>query len=194
MLQRVLNEDYQVKFRDYGTIKIPKGTMVDYKGKQDPHIRHCLVADFGWIEENYPELSKKMKTDAMKYGILIPKEKLMLALRVRFIYDDCGNCLDIYKDAYGAKRYCRMLSHIKDKVQWLTITDDWDEPDCPLRSDMLIQMVDRDYKVVITGQQIKIDDEYAIDKILPFSWEKPTIEEHRRLKDLIYNLQGDATK
>lgn len=187
MLQRVLSKDYKTVFRDYGMIEIPQGTMVDYRSHKDPHIQYCPVGEFDWIDEKYPEQSLQMKANAVKHGILVPKEELMLALRLRFAYDDRGSCRDIFRDVYAGTRYCRMESSIKGKVQWLTVTDDWDEPDCPLRSDMLIQLTGKEGKVAITEQQVKAGDEYAIEKVLPFSWEKPATQEQKLLMDLIYN-------
>ncbi len=188
MLLRVLKEDFSVKFRGYGTITIPKGTSADSKDYADPHTGYCPVNEFGWINDNYPEQCEEMNPDAIKYGIAVPKELLILALRVRFLYGDPGYCRDIYRNIYGHRKYCRMESRIRGKVQWLTITDIWEEPDCPLRSDMLIQLTDKDGRVAITEQQIKEGDEYAIDKLLPLSWENAGTEEQKQFMSSIYNL------
>jgi hypothetical protein len=187
MLLRVLKEDFSVKFRGYGIITVPKGTPADSKDYADPHVKYCPVNEFGWIND-YPGQCDEMKSDAIKHGIMVPKERLILALRVLFLYGDPGYCRDIYRNIYGNRKYCRMESRVRDKVQWLTVTGDWEEPDCPLRSDMLIQLTDKDDRVVITEQQIKEGEEYAIDKHLPLSWENAGTEEQQQFMSSIYNL------
>lgn len=92
MLLKVLNENYEVRFMDYGTIEIPKGTRVDDKEYENPHTTHCPVNEFDWIDDRYPGQSQKMKAEAIAHGIAIPKEMLVKALRVRFVYGDSGYC------------------------------------------------------------------------------------------------------
>ena len=186
MLFRVLREDYKIRFRDYGTIEIPKGTMVDYQSGEDPDINYFPVGEYGWLEKGYPEQSCAMTADAIRYGILIPKDKLAKALRLRFVYDDSGNCRDIYKAVNREIRCCRMESRREDKVEWFTVTPDWEEPDCPLRTDILIQIVDRDGKVILSEQQEKASDGSVSEKLYPFSWEKPQTTQQEELMRLIY--------
>ena len=187
MLFNVLKEDYTVEFRNYGTIEIPKGTMVDCQSGEDPDINYFPVCEFDWLEKGYPEQSRTMMADAIEYGILIPRDKLTKALRLRFVYDDSGNCRDIYKAVNREIRCCRMESRREDKVEWFTVTPDWEEPDCPLRTDILIQIVDRDGKAILSEQQEKTPDGSVSDKTFPFSWEKPQATQQEELmRHLIY--------
>jgi len=188
MLYRVLKEDYKFEFMHYGILEVPKGTAVDYKAAGDHEFAHLPLLEYDWIDEKYPDQSKELKADAIRNKIMIPKEQLTLALRIRFIYDNSGYCRDIYKAINGEYKYCRMESRSDDRVEWLTVTPDWEEPNCPLRTDMLIQVVDENGKVIITEQQEKIDGEYRSEKRYPFSWEKTVDLEIHELISKIYGL------
>lgn len=190
MLFIVLKENLKVEFRDFGIIEIPKGTAVDHK-RNEGLDSYYSVCEFGWIDERYPQQSERMKNEAQEHGIPIQEEKLIKALRVRFLYGDSGFCRDIYKAINGKYKYCRMGMHRYDAIDWLTVTPDWEEPDCPLRTDIQIQIADKEGRVIIiTKRQENIEDQdkFTSGKAFPFSWEKPATEEEQELMNLIYNM------
>lgn len=71
-----LKKDYTLKFRNYGTITVPKGTQVSNKTAEGFDDNYNFVTDFNWIEENYPTIKDLLKHDAYYYGINVPKEYL----------------------------------------------------------------------------------------------------------------------
>lgn len=169
MLVKVLKEDVGIDFGVYGKLTIPKGTMISRKAVTGDAPILNYVCEFDWINRLYPEISDELSKDIV-YGINIPEDKLIRVLRIKFLYDDYGNCRDIFRDYYAPERCCRMMTGNDTLVRWCSITKE-NEPNCPLRTDMLIQVVDPGGKVIITEQQV-VKGEFRAEKQFPFSWEK----------------------
>lgn len=108
MLIKVLKENVTLDFRNFGEITVPIGTKVNHQTALGEDPTYNFVCEFDWTDEKYPEISNILKQDAESYGLNIPKDKLTSALWVKFLYDDSGNCKDIFKDFYSNKKYCRM--------------------------------------------------------------------------------------
>lgn len=172
MLVKVLKENYTINFRGYGEITVPQGTMTDHKTATGCDPDSNFVCEFDWIDTCYPEIASALKQDIDNYRINVPEDKLITALRVRFAYDDSGSCCDIFINRYGSRKYCRMESHGK-RICWYSLTPDWEEPDCLLRTDMLIQILGRNGKVAVSEQQVKENEDYFAEKRCLFSWENP---------------------
>jgi len=171
MLITVLKNDVTINFRNYGNITVPKGTRVDHQTALGEDPRYNFVCEFEWINKKYSQINNILRHDVEVYGINIPSENLIKALRVRFMYDDSGNCKDIFRNMYANKKYCRMEVLRENQVQWYSVTDDWEEPDCPLRTDILIQVADSTGTVLFTEQQYKTGDEFFTEKTFPLSWQ-----------------------
>lgn len=67
-------QDVTLKFRDYGSITIPKGTGLTHQTANGVDKNYHFVNDFNWIRTNYPTIDRVLLHDAMYYGIDIPKE------------------------------------------------------------------------------------------------------------------------
>lgn len=172
MLVKVLKEDVTVSFRNYGNITVPRGTMTNHRTALGDDPACNFVCEFDWIDTHYPQIANILKSDAGSYGINIPEDKLIRALRVKFLYDDYGNCRDIFRDYYAPERYCRMDTG-DGLVQWCSLTGS-NEAYCPVRTDILIQVVSPDGKVVTIKQQYIESAEHKTPKTFAFSWEKIT--------------------
>ena len=185
MLVKVLKEDVTLDFRGYGKITVPGGTMTSYKAPMGNNPECNFVCEFDWIDKLYPEIGNALKNDASVFGINISVEMLMPALRVKFLYDESGNCRDIFRDIYTSRKYCRMESR-SGYVSWFSVTPDWEEPDCPLRTDILIQIMGKDGKVAVTEEQLKKDGDYYADKRCLFSYEEQEAHEPGEVSYSIY--------
>ena len=185
MLVKVLKENYTVDFREYGKITVPHGTMTCHKAAMGDDPDYHQVSEFSWIDRDYPAIAAVLKPDMEQYGIKVCDNLLIPALRVRFIYDDSGSCRDIFIDRYSSKKYCRMESNGK-RICWYTVTPDWEEPDCPLSTDILIQILGRNGKVAVTEQQKKENGDYFAEKRCLFSWENPHEDELGECSIAIY--------
>ncbi|MBB4035397.1 hypothetical protein GGR21_001290 [Dysgonomonas hofstadii] len=185
MLVKVLKDDFTIDFREYGKIKVPIGTMTSHKTPTVDNPEYNFVCEFDWIDKQYPEIGNTLKRDASVFGINIPVEMLMPALRVKFLYDESGNCRDIFRDIYTSRKYCRMESRGR-YVGWFSVTPDWEEPDCPIRTDILIQVMGRDGKVAATEIQFEKDGNYYAEKHFLFSNEKQEDHELGDVSHLIY--------
>lgn len=170
MLLRVLKEDFTVNFRNYGEITIPKGTLSGQKKLTGDDSVYNVVCEYDWIDRQYPDICDSLKADVEEYGINIPEEMLIKALRVKFMYDNSCFCRDIFFSKHMNKKYCRMESSV-GLVDWYSVTPDWEEPDCPLRTDMLIQILGRDGKVAVTEQASEVNGIFKTEKKFLFSWE-----------------------
>lgn len=73
-MPKVLSQDVIINFKDYGDIKIPKGTATTHKTATGIDERYNFVNDFGWIDRDYNKISRMLKHDATYYGIIIPAE------------------------------------------------------------------------------------------------------------------------
>lgn len=171
-MRTVLKEDYTVEIEGYANVTIPKGTLTDLKMAAGKNTGDSFICESDWIDKYYPQAASALKQHVDGCGIVVPKDMLIPALRLRFIYDDMGSCRDIFIDMYSSKKYCRM-EYSKTRSCWYTITPDWEEPDCPLRTDMLIQILRKDGKVAVIEQQTKENGEYFAEKQCLFSWENP---------------------
>lgn len=185
MLLNVLKEDVTVEFRQFGKITIPKGTLTGYNAATGDNPGYNFVCEYDWMDKLYPEIREKLKPDAVEYGINIPEDMLMSALRVRFIGGDSGYCRDIFYSDHTKQKYCRMEIQ-NGLVGWYSLTPDWEEPDCPLRTDMLIQVLAKDGKVAVTEQQTVKNGDYKTEKKFLFSWEKDINHELRECSTPIY--------
>lgn len=188
MLVKVLKENYTVNFGGYGEITVPQGTETGYKMVLGDQTGHQFIWELDWIDKYYPQIASNLKSDVDKYGIRIPEDMLMPALRVRFAYDDMGSCRDIFINRYGSKKYCRM-EYSKGYSCWYTVTPDWEEPDCPLRAGMLIQILGRDGKVAASEHQQKENEEFFAEKRCLFSWEIPQDNELGECSVSIYRQE-----
>jgi len=185
MLLRVLKDDFSVNFRHYGKITIPKGTLTSHKTAMGDDPAYNFVCEYDWEDRLYPDISNILKPDVDSYGINIPEEMLMNALRVKFLYDNSGFCRDIFFSKHTNKKYCRMESSC-DFVDWYSVTPDWEEPDCPLRTDMLIQILGRDGKVAVAEQQSEMNGHLTTEKKCLFSWEMGENHELKECSTPIY--------
>lgn len=68
------NQDVTINFRDYGNITIPKGTKVTHMTAMGIDKNYHFVDEFQWICDNYKDIERILKHDAIYYGINIPKE------------------------------------------------------------------------------------------------------------------------
>jgi len=185
MLLRVLKEDFKVDFRHYGEITMPKGTMTSHKTAMGEDPAYNFVCEFDWIDKHYPEIANTLKAEAQAYGINIPEDMLMPALRVKFLSGDPGYCRDMFYSTHTKQKYCRMETG-NGFAGWYSLTPDWEEPDCPLRTDILIQITDRDGKVAITEQQREENGDYKAEKKCLFSWERNSAHELSEVSVPIY--------
>jgi hypothetical protein len=64
------NQNVTINFRNYGEITIPKGTLLTNKTAMGISTEHHFVDEFDWI----PDDQKILRSDAIYYGIDIPKE------------------------------------------------------------------------------------------------------------------------
>jgi len=179
MLLRVLKKDFTFNFRQYGEITIPKGTLTSHKTAIGDDPAYNFICEFDWIDRLYPNINKFLKSDVDIFGINIPEEMLMYALRVKFLYDNSEFCRDLFFSRHTNKKYCRMESSC-DVVDWYSVTPDYEEPDCPLRTDMLIQIFGRDGKVAVTEQRSEVNGHFKTEKKCLFSWE---IDEEHELSE-----------
>jgi hypothetical protein len=70
----VTSQDVKVLFKDYGEIVVPKGTRLTHNTAMGVDENYHFVNEFGWIERDYPTVSRILTHDATFYGINIPKE------------------------------------------------------------------------------------------------------------------------
>lgn len=68
------SQDVTLSFMDYGNITVPKGTRLTHQTAMGIDKNYHFVAEYKWIEENYPDISRVLKHDVYYYGINIPKE------------------------------------------------------------------------------------------------------------------------
>jgi hypothetical protein len=68
------SQDVKLSFRDYGEIVIPKGTRLTHQTATGEDKNYHFVNEFGWIERDYPEISRVLRHDAIYHGIDIPKK------------------------------------------------------------------------------------------------------------------------
>jgi len=68
------NKDYTFKYRDYGTITIPKGTRLTHRTALGIDKNYHFVDEYQWIHDNYSSFAALLKHDVMHYGINVPKE------------------------------------------------------------------------------------------------------------------------
>lgn len=68
------NQNVTLNFRQFGQITIPSGTAVTNKTAEGISTEHHFVDEFDWIDRDYPETAKLLRSDAIYYGIDIPKE------------------------------------------------------------------------------------------------------------------------
>lgn len=187
-MKAVLKEDYTLEIKGYGNVTIPKGTLTDLRTQAGKNTGYSFVCEFDWIDTYYPQTASQLRQHVDNYNIIVPKDILIPALRLRFAYDDMGSCRDIFIDKYSGQKYCRM-EYNKTYSCWYTITPDWEEPDCPLRTDIWIQILGKDGKVAVTEQQQKENGEFFAEKKCLFSWEELQDDELGKCSVHIYRQE-----
>lgn len=68
------NADYTIEYRGYGTITVPKGTLVTHRTAMGFDQNYHFVDSFTWISENYNSIAWSLTHDVKYYGINIPSE------------------------------------------------------------------------------------------------------------------------
>ena len=71
-----LKQDYTVKFMRYGEITVPKGTRTTHQTASGIDEFYNFVDEYGWIDENYPDIKNILKMDVSTYGINVPAKFL----------------------------------------------------------------------------------------------------------------------
>lgn len=172
MLHKVTAEEIKVNIDKNQEIIIPQGVLVEGKEKDSGSLSNFTIKGFDWFKKKYPQLAKKNDIKKVFGNIIIPEDRIIWALKLKFAFDDSGNCKDIYTSLNKKFMYCRMETSKDNFVVWYTCTPDWLEPNSPLRSDMLIQVVNDKGEIIHIERNFNQDDEIYAEKTFPFSWEK----------------------
>ena len=83
------NADYTTTFKDYGEITVPKGTRVTHQTTVGVDEKYHFIDEFGWVERDYPEISRVLKHDLMYYGLNVPKK--FISKNKKFSYELSSN-------------------------------------------------------------------------------------------------------
>ncbi|WP_185154003.1 hypothetical protein [Dysgonomonas sp. ZJ709] len=189
MLINITKQEISLEFRNYGIITIPAGIKTSHQTATGIDKNINFISEFDWVDMKYPKIAKLLKSDLDIYGLNFPSDYLILAIRLQFIHDDSGSCRDIYQAPNGkGAKYCRLWEKRNNLCysSWFSLTKDWEEPCFPLKTDMLIQILDKDGNVVATEQNQNINGDFLSEKTFPFSWEHSDKEEN--LYKSIYEL------
>ncbi len=69
-------KDFTVEFMGYGQITVPAGTETTNQTAMGIDLNYNFVNEYGWIKNNYPEISNILLHDVKYHGINVPKEYL----------------------------------------------------------------------------------------------------------------------
>jgi len=67
-------QNVTLPFMGFREITVPKGTRVTHQTACWIDPNYNFVDEFGWIERDYPTVSRILEMDARNYGINIPAE------------------------------------------------------------------------------------------------------------------------
>ncbi|OFY44000.1 MAG: hypothetical protein A2X18_07680 [Bacteroidetes bacterium GWF2_40_14] len=90
----------------------------------------------------------------------------MTTIQVKFYYSESGFCYDVYKIVNSKRMLCRQ-DEGKGLITWTTFTG---EPDCPVRDDILIEVIENK-EVIAVEHNVKGNGYFYAEKKFPFSWE-----------------------
>lgn len=68
-----LAQDYTVRFKDYGSITVPKGTRVTHQTALGIDEKYHFVNEYEWIDKGYLKIANLLRMDVHNYGINVPK-------------------------------------------------------------------------------------------------------------------------
>lgn len=179
MVIHILNEDI-ICTSDLASFVIPQGTKVVLNGGK------YKVDEFDWIENSYAQNAGTIRHETLQAEIR--ENQVATGLRLKFAYDDSDPCRDIYEAENGVK-YCRLKSNRNgtEYAAWYSVTPDFEEPYLPLGTDLIIQILDKQKRVVVCEQNFEEFGIYSAIKQFPFSWEKNQIKQTPDLYNKIYS-------
>ena len=183
MLNKVTKIEIFEEYCNYGKIKIPQYASVGYDKNLNEDDRKFHLLPGKWIDKDYPEIATELKARLERERLYISPEKLIYMFRVKYWDSEIGYCQDFFKNEHG-HLICRM-PYNSEYACWYTITKEY-EACGPLRTDLLIQIMDKDNQIVLNEQQNKEEREFWTPKLFPYSWEKPETIEQQAIYDKIY--------
>lgn len=65
---------YTYNYEGFGPVTVPEGTRITNRTALGIDPNYNFVAEFEWIDRDYPTVSKCLRHDATFYGINVPKE------------------------------------------------------------------------------------------------------------------------